>query len=161
MSRKRNDKGQFKTKYDWPVLIPKICTEFINGVSLYNICAQPGYPSPWAVWNAIKYNLEYKKQWRCALRAQMYILDGGFDRINELCEEAFRNKQFDTVALRVMLNTLILKYDNLERAYEKYGRVKKPWTGQKEQSLEDEMRAARKRAWGDNERNPRAVASNG
>ena len=77
MSRKRNDKGQFKTKYDWPVLIPKICTEFINGVSLYNICAQPGYPSPWAVWNAIKHNSEYREQWRCALRAQMYILDGG------------------------------------------------------------------------------------
>lgn len=66
----------------------------------------------------------------------------------EVCEEAVTDKQINVVALRVWLNTLILKYSNLERAYAKYGAVKKPWTGQKEQSLDDIMRAARKRAWG-------------
>lgn len=155
MERKRNDKGQFETQYDWPVLIPKICSEFMNGASLGTICTQPGYPTPWAVWYAIKHNPEYKREWRSALRAQMYLLDGEFDRIAEICKEAFADKQINTVAIRVWLDTLILKYSNLERAYEKYGMVKRRWTGQEEQSLDDVMRAARKRAWGDSGPKPR------
>ena len=161
MSRKRNDKGRFETEYDWPTLIPKICSEFMDGASLGAICAQPGYPTPWAVWNAINHNSEYKKEWRWALRVQMYLLTDELGEIGDMCKEAFTNGGLNPLALRIMMNVVLLKYSNLERAYEKYGMVKKPWTGQKEQSLEDELRAARKRVWGDSGRNPRAVASNG
>ena len=117
MSRKRNDKGQFETEYDWPVLIPRICDQFINGASLYNICAQPGYPTAWAFWNACDNNPEYKREWHGALRAQMYLLTDELGEIGDMCKEAFTNKGLNLLALRIMMNVVLLKYSNLERIY--------------------------------------------
>lgn len=143
---KRNDKGQFETEYDWPVLIPRICDQFISGVSLYNICAQPGYPHRDQVWRVIKNNPQYRESWRWALKAQMFLLDSVFDEIDEDCKEAATNGGgFNPLAMRIRLNIACLKYSNLERAYEKCVAVKRPWTGGVEQSLEEVLRAARKR----------------
>ena len=148
MSRKRNDKGRFETAYDWPVLIPRICEQFMNGASLGTICAQPGYPTPWAVWNACNSTPEYKKEWLLAVRAQMYLLTDELGEIGDMCKEAFHNRGLDPVALLIMMNVVLLKYSNLERILARHGAVRRPWTGRVEQSLEDEMQAARKRAWG-------------
>ena len=150
MRRKRNDRGKFETQYDWPVLIPKICDQFINGASLGTICAQPGYPTPWAVWYAIKHNPEYKREWLWAVRVQMYLLTDELGEIADRCKEAVTNREINLLALRIMMNIVSLKYSNLERIWAKYLRAEK-----QEESLEDIMREARKRAWGHSGPKPR------
>lgn len=122
MTRKRDKKGRFKTKYDWKVLIPAILDEYIETeTSLARICSKPGYPSYWQVWNVIKSNPEYQKEWGFANLVRLKSLDSDYCEIDELATEAFYDKNKDVKSLRLMLQICILRANNFERVAARHG----------------------------------------
>ncbi len=122
MNRTRDKKGRFKAEYDWESLIPAILEEYVEtNTSLGKICSKPGYPSYWQVWNVIKSNDEYKKEWGLANWIRLKMVDSDYCEIGELAGEAFYDKSKDVLAVKLMLQICKLRQNNFERVAAKYG----------------------------------------
>jgi len=122
MKRTRDDKGRFKAKYDWEVLIPAILKEYIETeTSLLNICSRPEYPGYWQVQNVIKSNPEYREEWGLANWIRLKLLDSEYVEIGKLAKEAFYDRSRPTLPLRLRLQILVLKQNNFERVAARHG----------------------------------------
>ncbi|GEM_PF-4129084 len=122
MNRTRDNKGRFKTNYDWKVLIPAILGEYIETeTALSTICSRPDYPSYWQVWNVIKSNPEYKKEWGLANWVRLQMLDSDYCEIDELAWEAFFDKSKNVLAIKLLLQICILRANNFERVAARQG----------------------------------------
>ncbi|MCH7807445.1 MAG: hypothetical protein IH995_09975 [Proteobacteria bacterium] len=122
MNWKRDNKGRFKTKYNWEVLIPAIFEEYVEKeTSLAKICSRPDYPSYWQVWNVIKSNPEYQKKCGLANWIRLKMLDSDYCEIGELASEAFYDKSKNVLAIKLMLQICILRANNFERVAARHG----------------------------------------
>lgn len=120
--RKRDNKGRFKAEYDWEVLIPAILEEYIEAeTSLARICSRAEYPSYWQVWNVIKSNAEYQKEWGLANWIRLQMLDSDYCEIDELAWEAFFDKSKNVLAIKLLLQICILRANNFERVAARHG----------------------------------------
>lgn len=71
-------------------------------------------------------NPEYKKEWGFAIGCRKMLMDSDYDEFADLMQAAFDSGQeFSAAAARIMLQTINLKYDHLERLYCLYGGVER------------------------------------
>ena len=108
MKRNRNDRGQFENEYDWPKLIP-------------NICSQSGYPTRWQVWNVIRTNAEYTEEWRIAVAGRLELMKSDFDLLADAIEDGMNSgTEINTTAAWIWLRVICLRISHLERVCQKY-----------------------------------------
>ncbi|MEE8295082.1 MAG: hypothetical protein V3R64_05180 [Sphingomonadales bacterium] len=122
MTRKKDNKGRFKAEYDWKILIPAILEEYVEKeTALFKICLRPDYPSYWQVWNVIKSNPEYKKEWGLANMSRLKMLESEYVEICDMCDEAFHDKSKSLLPIKLKLQIWILRANNFERVAARNG----------------------------------------
>jgi len=105
-------------KYNWKQLLPLICEEYINSdKSIKGILDELQGPTFATFYNNVWADKDLKDLWFMAQKAKAAALDDDFVEIGDLAREAFRNKDLNANALKIMLDATKVRRGQLDAKF--------------------------------------------
>jgi len=105
-------------KYNFDKILPEICDEYINSEkSIVKILVDRGGPDFSHFYKELRKNPDYQEMWIDAERGKAAVLDADFDEIRDLAREAFRNKDLNVNALKILHDHVKTRRGQLDAKY--------------------------------------------